>query len=64
MKKFALVRIAPDWFAPGVYDEKGQIYEVLKPDVVVEFNRAKGQVSGFVMRLGDDGVWGTATRKR
>ena len=64
MKKFALVRIAPDWFAPGVYDEKGQIYEVLKPDVVVEFNRTKGQVSGFVMRFGDDNLWGKATRKR
>jgi len=63
MKKFALVRIAPDWFAPGVYDEKGQIYEVLKPDVVVEFTRTNGRVAGFVMRLQDDNLWGTATRK-
>lgn len=64
MKKFALVRIAPDWFAPGVYDDKGQIYEVLKPDVVLEFKREKGHASGFVMRFGDDNLWGTATRKR
>lgn len=63
-KKFALIRIAPDWFAPGVYDEKGVIYEVLKPDVTVEFTRANGRVNGFVMRNEDDSVWGTATRTR
>lgn len=64
LKKFALVRIAPDWFAGGVYDEHGQIYEVLKPDMVVEFTRANGKVAGFVIRDGEDNVWGNGTRER
>lgn len=64
LKKFALVRIAPDWFAGGVYDERGQIYEVLKPDMVVEFTRANGKVAGFVIRDGEDNVWGNGTRER
>ncbi len=64
MKKFALIRIAPDWFVPGVYDADGVLYEVLKPDVVVEFTREKGQAASFVMRMESDEVWGTATRKR
>lgn len=63
MKKFALVRIAPEWFAPGVYDEKGQIYEVIKPDVVAEFKRANGRVVSFVLRFEDDTLWGTGIRK-
>jgi hypothetical protein len=62
LKKFALVRIAPDWFAGGVYDEHGQIYEVLKPDMVVEFTRTNGKVAGFVIRDGEDNVWGNGTR--
>lgn len=64
MKKFALIRIAPEWFAPGVYDEKGQLYEVLKPDVVVEFTRANGKVAGFGIRDMEDNVWGKGTLKR
>ncbi|HEX2721312.1 MAG TPA: DUF2911 domain-containing protein [Gemmatimonadaceae bacterium] len=64
MKKFALIRIAPDWFAPGVYDENGVLYEVLKPDVVVEFKRANGRADSFVMRTAEDEIWGTAARKR
>lgn len=63
MKKFALVRIAPEWFAPGVYDDKGQIYEVIKPDVVAEFKRANGRVVSFVLRFEDDTLWGTGIRK-
>lgn len=62
-KKFALVRIAPDWFAPGIYD-KGEIYEVLKPDVVVEFSRENGRVSGFLIRDMADNVWGIGRPRR
>jgi len=62
MKKFALIRVAPDTFVPGVYDG-GKIYEVLKPDVTVEFKRENGKVTGFTMRVVDDSIWGTATRK-
>ena len=63
MKKFALVRIAPDWFAPGIYDEAGKIYEVLKPDAVMEFKRVNGKVTSFTLRDGEDNLWGTGTRK-
>jgi DUF2911 family protein len=62
-KKFALIRIAPDWFVPGVYDKTGQIYEVLKPDLVFEFTRANGRAAGFVMRDQDDVVEGKGVRK-
>jgi hypothetical protein len=60
-KKFALIRIAPDWFVPGIYD-KGELYEVLKPDIVVEFARASGKVTGLSMRDDEDKVFGRATR--
>ena len=63
MKKFALIRISPDWFAPGVYDETGKIYEVLKPDVVIDVKRANGKVTSFTIRTEDDTLWGTGTRK-
>lgn len=64
LKKFALVRVAPDWFAVGVYD-KGEIYEVLKPDMILEFTRANGAITGYVIRDPEnDVVWGTATRLR
>ncbi|MEO7458036.1 MAG: DUF2911 domain-containing protein [Gemmatimonadaceae bacterium] len=61
-KKFALVRIAPDWFAPGVYDKGGQIYEVLKPDLVVEFTRKDGRAASLVLRDDTDAVVSRATR--
>jgi hypothetical protein len=63
MKQFALIRIAPDWFAPGLYDSKGQIYEVLKPDLIFEFTRANGRVIGFSMRDMEDGVVGRGIRR-
>lgn len=64
MKKFALIRVAPDTFVPGVYDDSGRIYEVLKPDISVEFKRENGKVASFVIRDMMDNVWGTGTRKR
>ncbi|MEO5589349.1 MAG: DUF2911 domain-containing protein [Gemmatimonadaceae bacterium] len=64
LRKFALVRLAPDWFASGVYDSTGQIYEVLKPDMVFEFTREKGRPVKFVIRDGDDELWGTGVRER
>jgi len=63
LKKFALIRIAPDWFVPGIYDQTGQIYEVLKPDLVVEFTRAGGRATSFLMREESDVVEGTGVRK-
>jgi len=63
MKKFALVRIGEDTFAPGVYDENGVLYEILKPDLVVEFKRENGKVKSFTLRDMSDELWGTGTRK-
>jgi hypothetical protein len=63
MKKFALIRISADTFVPGVYDQDGMIYEVLKPDIVLEFKRDKGKVASFVLRDLEDNVWGTGTPK-
>jgi hypothetical protein len=63
MKKFALVRIGEDTFAPGVYDENGALYEILKPDLVVEFKRENRKVRSFTIRDMEDQLWGTGTRK-
>lgn len=62
-KKFALVRIAPDWFAPGVYDDKGELYEVLKPEMVFEFTRSSGKAVSIILRGEDDVVWAKGVRK-
>lgn len=63
LKKFALVRISPDWFAPAVYDKNGRIYEVLRPDETWEFTRKAGKVVSFVVRLEDDELFARAVRK-
>ena len=60
MNTFALIRIAPDMFAPGVY-EKGEIYEVLKPDLVFEFTRAGGKATSLTLRNEEDRLLGRAT---
>lgn len=62
MKKFALIRVAPDLFAPGIYDEKGVLYEVLRPDLMVEFTRTNGLVKAFEFRDDMDKSQGKATR--
>ncbi len=62
-KKFALIRLSPDVFTVGVYDKNGQIYEVLKPDIIAEFDRVDGRVVGFNLRDGADNLVGKATRK-
>ncbi|MBC8089987.1 MAG: DUF2911 domain-containing protein [Phycisphaerae bacterium] len=63
LKKFALIRIAPDWFAPGVYDKSGRIYEVMRPEETWEFTRKGGRVTTFLVRSDTDVVIGKATRK-
>lgn len=62
-RRFALIRIAPDWFVPGLYDGSGQLYEVLRPEVVFEFSRTKNKVVSFEAREEDDRVFGRGTRK-
>ncbi|MEO7354556.1 MAG: hypothetical protein ABIZ70_09445, partial [Gemmatimonadales bacterium] len=54
MGRFAMVRIAPDVFAPGLYDKRGEIYEVLRPDMMFTFARANGRPMTFEERGGDD----------
>jgi hypothetical protein len=61
MQKFALIRIGTDTFAPGIY-EKGVIYEVLRPDLTIEFTRASGRVASLEMRDDSDTLEGKATR--
>ena len=60
---FAMIRVAPDWFVPGVYDKQGEIYEVLRPDVIIEFTREEGRPMTFVWRGDDDKVFATGRRR-
>jgi Protein of unknown function (DUF2911) len=62
MGKFALIRIGPDTFAPGLYDEKGALYEVLRPDMIFEFARTNGRGSSLEMRDDQDKLQGRAER--
>ena len=55
-KHFALVKIAPEWFAPGVYDDRGQVYEVYKPELVLEFTRENGRATSFLARDDQDKI--------
>ena len=62
-KKFALLRVAPTWFAPGVYDDKGQIYEVYRPEMTFEFTLVNGRAESLEVRTDDDKIEATAKRK-
>ena len=62
MKKFALIRVAPDLFAPGIYDKDGALYEVLRPDLMVEFTRTNGIARAFEFRDDMDKSQGKGTR--
>jgi hypothetical protein len=62
-KKFALIRIAPNWFAPGVYDDNGRIYEVYKPEMTFEFTVTNGKAVSLEIRGEDDTVEARGSRK-
>jgi hypothetical protein len=62
-RKFALIRIAPSWFAPGVYDDKGQIYEVYKPEMTFEFKLVSGKAGSLEVRTEEDEVEAVGNRK-
>jgi hypothetical protein len=62
MGRFALIRVGPDIFVPGLYDEKGEIYEVLRPDMVITFTRVNGRPMTFEERWEDDTLGGTGKR--
>ena len=61
--KFALIRIAPAWFAPGVYDDHGQIYEVYKPEISFEFKVVSGKAMSLEVRSEIDELQGEGKRK-
>ncbi|MES3035616.1 MAG: DUF2911 domain-containing protein [Gemmatimonadota bacterium] len=63
MQTFAMIRVGPDIFAPGLYDRSGAIYEVMRPDMMFTFRRVDGKPAGFTVRLDDDSLYGTGTRK-
>lgn len=63
MQTFALIRVGPDIFTPGLYDSDGTIYEVLRPDMMFTFRRATGQPVTFSVRGEDDALEATGTRK-
>ena len=60
---FAMIRVAPDWFVPAVYDDNGEIYEVLRPDVTIELTRQNGRPMTFEWRGDDDNVFAKGMRR-
>ena len=60
---FAMIRVAPDWFVPAVYDKNGEIYEVLRPDVTIEFTRENGRPMTYEWRGDDDRVFAKGVRR-
>lgn len=63
MKDFALIRTRGEYFVPGLYDEKGQLYEVLRPDLVFGFTRVDGAPRSFEMRGEDDELYAIGRKK-
>ena len=60
---FALIRVGPDIFTPGIYDRDGTVYEVLRPDMMFTFRRVAQQAVTFEVRLDDDTLEATGTRQ-
>ncbi|MGZ8412008.1 MAG: DUF2911 domain-containing protein [Gemmatirosa sp.] len=63
MKRFALIRTAPDWFFPGLYDKDGKIYEIMRPDMSFEFTRANGKPEALEVRYGGEYLAARGKRK-
>lgn len=62
MGKFAMIRVGQDYFAPGLYDRHGEIYEVLRPDMVFSFTRVGGRPETFEVRGEDDALMASGKR--
>jgi hypothetical protein len=60
-RDFAMIQVAPGIFTVGLY-EKGEIYEVLRPDVMFTFVRENGVPVSFQMRGEDDALYGEGKR--
>jgi hypothetical protein len=63
MQTFAMIRVGPDIFAPGLYDKSGEIYEVLRPDMIFTFKRVNGRPTTFEVRDDSDELFATGKRK-
>lgn len=61
VQTFALIRVLPDIFTPGSYDDHGTVSDVLRPDMT--FPRVAGQPNTFTVRLDDDTLEAAGTRK-
>lgn len=59
MKKFALIRVGRDMYTGGLYDSKGEIYEVLRPDMLVTVVREGGRPVRLEFRDDKDELRGT-----
>lgn len=68
LNRFVLIRVGPDIFAPGLYQKgeivaDGEIYEVLRPDMMITFTRREGKIVGFEIRDADDKLTEQGVRK-
>lgn len=63
MKRFAMIRVAPDMFVPGIYDKAGRIYEVIRPEMLFQFKRDGGKVTVVDLRDDQDSLQMHAIRK-
>ena len=63
MGRFAMIRVAPDWFVPGLYDKDGKIYEVYRPEMVFQFTRAGARAATLDLRDENDSLQFHASRK-
>ena len=61
LSDFALIRVAPDMFTIGLY-EKGELYEVLRPDLMLTFTRVGGVPRAFEIRGDQDELFGRGSR--
>jgi hypothetical protein len=58
-----LIRVAPDYFTVGLHDEKGELYEVMRPDMMLSFKRVAGAPRSFELRDEADSLWGIGRLK-
>lgn len=61
MERILLIKVTDEWFFPTMM-KNGQIYDTMD-DMVIEFKIADGRASGFDVRIENDEVIATATRK-
>ncbi len=63
MRTFAMIRVAPDVFVPGLYDKNGEIYEVMRPDMVFTFKRRGDRPETYELRDESDALIATGKRR-